>query len=274
MSRKHNKTGRSKGESRHVRLYHWMIKSPAWEHSSTLGRAIYIELAGRYAGEGSNNGRIAYSVREVADTFKVSPATASRAFRELEEKGFISCITKGGFSRKVRHATEWRLTEFRCDVTGEMASKDFMRWVPSVPVVKQKMQNTVPVVKQAVPVVKQYGASGETIEGKRGPDGASGETINPDFGPSTVSPQAHIYVYQGTSAPEGGPSHNTLKRGRSAPPKSAVASPRVPETETPKVTASPLQGESRTARNHTGSTASHLMNTALMKRAMAKGGVQ
>jgi hypothetical protein len=37
-------------------------------------------------------------------------------------------VTKGAFSRKSPHASEWRLTFNSCDVTGELASKAFMRW--------------------------------------------------------------------------------------------------------------------------------------------------
>ena len=45
----------------------------------------------------------------------------------LEERGFIVAMTRGRFNTK-RHATEWRLTEFRCDVTGQPASRDFETW--------------------------------------------------------------------------------------------------------------------------------------------------
>ena len=51
-----------------------------------------------------------------------------RAFAELQERGFIELVTKGAFSRKSPHASEWRLTFNTCDVTGELASKAFMRW--------------------------------------------------------------------------------------------------------------------------------------------------
>jgi hypothetical protein len=37
-------------------------------------------------------------------------------------------MTKGAFSRKAPHATEWRLTWWSCDVTAELASKKFMSW--------------------------------------------------------------------------------------------------------------------------------------------------
>jgi len=113
---------------RHVRLYHYMTDSPAWHDLSAVARAIYCEIAKRYAGDGSNNGRIPYSVRQAAAELRISPTTASRGLRELQDHGFIVAVTKGAFSLKKRHATEWRLTEFNCDVTHAIASKDFMRW--------------------------------------------------------------------------------------------------------------------------------------------------
>ena len=137
-----NRTGRSGKASRHIRLYHWMTNSPAWHDLSAAARAIYCEMAKRYAGDGSNNGRIPYSVREAAAELRISPATASRALKSLQHNGFIVAETRGAFSLKKRHATEWRLTEFPCDVSHALPTKDFMRWQPS-----QKIQNTVPVVK-------------------------------------------------------------------------------------------------------------------------------
>src|SRR5262249_51768372 len=84
--------------------------------------------AKRYAGDGSNNGRLPYSVREAAAEFRIGKTTASRALDSLEAHGFIVPVTKGAFSLKKRHATEWRLTEFPCDVTHAISTKDFMRW--------------------------------------------------------------------------------------------------------------------------------------------------
>jgi hypothetical protein len=123
-----NKKGRRGTEPRHVRLYHYMTDSLAWHDLSAVARSIYIDLARRYAGIGSNNGRIPYSVREGAAELKISAATASRALAELVDHGFIVPMVKGAFSIKKRHATEWRLTEFPCDVTDVLSSKDFMRW--------------------------------------------------------------------------------------------------------------------------------------------------
>lgn len=130
MTRKINKTGRSHGEARHVRLYHWLQDSAAWSSLDANARSTYLELARRYAGPGSNNGRIPYSVREIACCLNIGKGTASRAFQKLTDRGFIVPMRKGAFSLKLRHATEWRLTEFPCDVKGTPATKDFMRWQP------------------------------------------------------------------------------------------------------------------------------------------------
>jgi hypothetical protein len=123
-----NRTGRSTKPPRHVRLYHWLMETPAWRSLNGNQRAIYIDIAARYAGEGSNNGRIPYSIREAAENLRIGKSTAARCLRVLQERGFIVAMTKGAFSRKVRHATEWRLTEFQCDVSDKLATKEFASW--------------------------------------------------------------------------------------------------------------------------------------------------
>lgn len=135
MAKKHDRTGRSKGVDRYVALTHWMMRTPAWLDLRPNARCAYIEIARRYAGPGSNNGRIPCSVREISESLHISKMTALRALQELQDHGFIVQAKRGAFSVKCRHATEWRLTEYRDDVTGEMATKDFARW--------GKIQNTV-----------------------------------------------------------------------------------------------------------------------------------
>jgi DNA-binding transcriptional MocR family regulator len=120
---------------RHVRLYHWLMRSAAWKNLPAISRALYAELAKHY--NGSNNGRIGYSVREAADDLQVALNTANKHFHILTERGFIEPTKKGAFSLKERQATEWRLTEFTCDVSGMAPTKDFMRWQPP------QIQNTV-----------------------------------------------------------------------------------------------------------------------------------
>lgn len=123
-----NRTGRSTLGPRHVRLYYWLMETRAWRSLNGNQRAIYIEMAARYAGKGSYNGRIAYSIREAAESLRIGKSTAARSLQVLQERGFVVAMTKGAFSRKIRHATEWRLTEFQCDVSGQSATKDFVYW--------------------------------------------------------------------------------------------------------------------------------------------------
>lgn len=128
-------TGRATGDTgHHVRLYSWFTKTLAWRDLDTVARCAYIEIADRYYG--TNNGRIAMSVRTLAEALHVAPATAGRALRSLEGHGFIVTTKRGGFNCKVRHASEFRLTAF-ADETGTLATKEFARW----------QKNTVHVVK-------------------------------------------------------------------------------------------------------------------------------
>jgi hypothetical protein len=123
-----NRTGRSTGNGRYVALTHWMMRTEAWRSLNCVARCAYIELAVRYAGPGSNNGRLPYSLREMAKALNVSKMTAQRAFLMLQDRGFIVETKRGAFSLKERHATEWRLTEYGDDVTDALATKDFARW--------------------------------------------------------------------------------------------------------------------------------------------------
>ncbi len=154
-----SKKGRSNKGPRHVRLYHWFLQTPAWKSLSGNQRAIYVDMAERYAGVGSNNGRIPYSVRDAAEGLRIGKSTAARDIGILQERGFIVPTTKGAFSLKVRHATEWRLTEFPCDVTHQMATKEFTRWAP-------KIQNAVPPQNGTVPVAGLIGTCSGTGSAK------------------------------------------------------------------------------------------------------------
>jgi hypothetical protein len=85
-------------QHRYVKLRHWLLNSQAWNSLSGNARALYVELAQRY--NGSNNGRIPYSVREAVRALHVSKATVSRLFMELEDHGFVIRTKRGAFSLK------------------------------------------------------------------------------------------------------------------------------------------------------------------------------
>lgn len=124
MPRRHNSKGRSNSDARHVRLYHWLMNSEAWNSLTPQARSVYIELERRH--NGSNNGEIRLSVREAAQKCRISKDTAARALRELQEKGFLHVGTPGAFSCKLKRSTEWILTQHK--LCGDPPTQDFMRW--------------------------------------------------------------------------------------------------------------------------------------------------
>lgn len=87
-------------------------------------RALLVELYDLYNGQ--NNGELFLSVRKAARSIRVGNNLATKAFRELEDKGFIRVSQKGSFNQKLPHATQWVLTEY--PHAGKPPSKDFMRW--------------------------------------------------------------------------------------------------------------------------------------------------
>lgn len=128
MANRQDRRGRSKAGGHFVRLDSFMMESAAWRSLTPAARAVYIEVRRRF--NGHNNGWLALSVRDAAGRCNCNKDTARKALSTLQERGFIECVTPGGFTRKVRHATEWRLLDERCDKTGALPSKAFMRWRP------------------------------------------------------------------------------------------------------------------------------------------------
>lgn len=219
MTRKPNKTGRSNGEARHVRLYHWLMATAAWRTLDPVARTAYIELAALY--NGSNNGSIVWSVRDAAQTLLVSPATVTRALQRLEERGFIVREKQGAFSRKVRHAAEWRLTEFNSDLSGKLATKDFARWQPASQVHVVKPENSKHGTRSETICARgeTAGARSETWSSEKGRLGARGETSKGINGGLSGARGETRIVYQGETA-----STAPAEGERSAPPHGAVAS--------------------------------------------------
>ena len=134
---------RRKGQSKHIRIDGYVKRSDAWKSLSPVERCAYLEMKWRY--NGYNNGFIGLGCRELAAEIGMGRTTASQALEGLLAKGFVAKAKPSAFSVKNRAATEWRLTEYKDDATGELASKDFMRWRP------EKKQQSVPPVTQSAP---------------------------------------------------------------------------------------------------------------------------
>ena len=78
-----------------------------------------------------------------------------RALDALEDRGFIVAMKRGAFSLKQRHASEWRLTEHACDVSNNMATKDFMRWTFNKNKTRMLQPNRTDAVAEAIGVVAE-----------------------------------------------------------------------------------------------------------------------
>jgi hypothetical protein len=109
---------------RYFQVHHYMLKTDAWRALSAPARTVYLQIGFRY--DGFNNGKIALSVRDAEAECNINKDTASRAFHELVERGFIVETRHGGLSRKTRLASEWRMTAYKCDLTGAFKTCAFM----------------------------------------------------------------------------------------------------------------------------------------------------
>jgi hypothetical protein len=92
-------------------------------HEARLQRCGYIEIAQLY--DSTNNGRLAMSVRRLAGLIPCNKD--SPVLRELEDAGLIETVKLGRYTREgeERTASEYRLTDFRCDVTGEPPTRTY-----------------------------------------------------------------------------------------------------------------------------------------------------
>ncbi len=132
------KNSRMGGEPRHVRLYEWLLKSPAWRSLDVYERGLYLEFKARYTGV--NNGAIGFSGEEMRAALKCSNRPADRALRTLIERGFVKVAKKGHFDWKHRseggsRSNTYILTEYPIDYPVkvlDVPSKDFMKWRPPV----------------------------------------------------------------------------------------------------------------------------------------------
>ena len=127
MAKRPNKRGRSRNvPGGFFQINRYIFRCPAWRSLKPQARVIYIELTARF--NGTNNGQIALSVRDAAQRCNIAKDTAGRALQELIEKGFIAIVTGGSFGFKLRHATEYRLTDH--PYGEDRATKEFMIWRP------------------------------------------------------------------------------------------------------------------------------------------------
>jgi hypothetical protein len=179
------KTGRKTIGPAFVQLYYYLLDSEAWHQLTFTARAAYIEMARLY--NGVNNGTLAMGARRLAKQLPCTPNTAARVLHELDDAGFIEPTKFGSFGRKgkERRATEYRLTCYRCDVTGEIASKRFNP--------KKRHAATYRNLRQHASVFDTEGLQDEQTVSKT-------NTFEANFGPANVpNIDTHIDIYHAGS---------------------------------------------------------------------------
>ncbi|MBP2159573.1 MULTISPECIES: winged helix-turn-helix domain-containing protein [Asticcacaulis] len=124
---RHDATGRRKSGPPFVRLFYYLMDSPAWLALMPSDRAVLMQIMRRYNGE--NNGYLGASIDNLASECNIRPNTASEAVKRLIAAGFVEKAQEAAFSRKDRKATQYRLTCFKCDRTGAAPSNTFRRTV-------------------------------------------------------------------------------------------------------------------------------------------------
>jgi len=83
-----------------VALAREMLKSKEWQEDLTASeKVLYIHIKNKYVG--TNNGEICLHYSELRRI--MAPATASKAFKGLETKGWIEKTKIGGMFRYVNH---------------------------------------------------------------------------------------------------------------------------------------------------------------------------
>lgn len=112
----------------HVRLYAHETRCLAWKTLEPDARALLVELRALYQ---PSQGNIVYlSIREAGRRLTIGQRRVQRAFDALLARGWIAVHEPGGFIRKTRHATAYRLENEPGASPGAKAPKPYMRWLP------------------------------------------------------------------------------------------------------------------------------------------------
>ena len=86
-----------KSEGQYLPLPYSQLRSPAWRSLSGSAVRVWLELHTRF--NGSNNGAVRLSYAEAAEALGIGKATAQRAFKQLQERGFLVLEKEGNWYR-------------------------------------------------------------------------------------------------------------------------------------------------------------------------------
>lgn len=111
----------------YIQVPNVVIESAAYRSLSLPARALLTELL--YIYRPHRQGRICLEVRRAAELMGVHKDTASKAFRQLEDRGFIRERREAFYP--ARQAREWRIT-FLPDAAGHQPTDEWKRYGDSL----------------------------------------------------------------------------------------------------------------------------------------------
>ena len=114
--------GRSKSTPRYIKLPHAVFDHPAVQSLTPSAFKVWMHLQRRF--NGFNNGSLAMSCRECAESGGMSKNTVSRALEELRKHGLVSLTMKGHYQGLL--ASEFELTHLPMD--GQAPTEMFKLW--------------------------------------------------------------------------------------------------------------------------------------------------
>lgn len=96
-----------------IKLHRGVTGSIAWRSLPTNARCVILEIWERH--DGTNNGRIPMSVRELKTALGIGSDKVRDAINQAIDRGFLIRRQQGSFSVKNRSATEWEITAEACE---------------------------------------------------------------------------------------------------------------------------------------------------------------
>ncbi len=111
-------------KGKYTPMYHDVLGSLAYRSLSPKARCLLLEL--QRLEFPNRNGMIGLSEKNAAKLLGVSPNTASNAFDELQNRGFVERSFEGDYT--IGNASEWRITYLPCK--GREATDEWKNWEP------------------------------------------------------------------------------------------------------------------------------------------------
>lgn len=194
-----NAKGRSKAAF--VMILHGMMNTPAWQDLSgnsvkLLLHLVKLSQGNNGWGHGGEGGELFLAEREAARAIGVSRNTASRAFAELVEHGFLRVVSAGHFQVKVKRATTWRLTFQPYPRRHQGPTNEYRQWQPEQ---KSRAQNLTGTGAKTGPKPELKAATGAKSDPEKS---ANGE--NPPNAIGSIS-APHIDIPGGRDVSEPAP---------------------------------------------------------------------